>query len=236
MRWLSPYNLNFPPSQSVTPEGIIALGGDLSPERLLVAYNRGIFPWYNPGDPIVWWLPDPRFVVFPEELHISKSLRPYFNQQRYRVTFDTAFEQVIDVCRSIPRNGQVGSWLTLDMVEAYIQMHRLGYGHSVEVWQEEQLVGGLYGLSIGKVFYGESMFSKASNASKVGFVELTLRLQQLEYWLIDCQQPSKHLHSMGGRGISREEFNRIMARNTLETTRTGSWTQLLGEMTVTYPW
>ncbi|MCB0530001.1 MAG: leucyl/phenylalanyl-tRNA--protein transferase, partial [Saprospiraceae bacterium] len=161
----------FPPPHLATAEGILAFGGDLSTKRILAAYRQGIFPWFNPGEPILWWSPDPRFVLYPSELRISKSMRPYFNQQKFKVTYDEAFDQVIKACQvraseAVRRRRSIGSWITPEMLAAYSKLHEMGYAHSVEVWQDDQLAGGLYGLSIGKVFFGESMFTRESNASK----------------------------------------------------------------------
>ena len=163
----------FPDVEECTEEGIVAVGGDLSVERLILAYSRGIFPWYSSDrSPILWWSPDPRFVLFPENLIVSKSMRPYFNQNKFKVTWDQNFEDVIKNCQKIDREDQPGTWITSKMLAAYIQLHKKGYAHSVEVWLENELVGGLYGISLGKVFFGESMFAKVSNASKFGFISL----------------------------------------------------------------
>lgn len=214
----------FPNPNWSEPSGILAIGGDLSLERLLHAYQHGIFPWYNPGDPILWWCPDPRFVLFPQELVVHKSLRSYFNQRKFKVSYDKCFREVISACRSTERKGQEGpSWITDEMLEAYCTMHEKGYAHSVEVWMGEELVGGLYGLAIGKVFFGESMFARVSNASKVGFVTLVKALQSRGYWLIDCQQETAHLGSLGARGIPRDEFLQWMDRNRKEPVLLQDW-------------
>lgn len=208
------------------PGGILAFGGDLSPERLLLAYQMGIFPWYNEEDPILWWSPDPRFVLFPNELKVSKSMRPYFNQKKFELTCDQAFEEVIRDCQA-PRDGQhFGTWITEDMVNAYNRLHELGYAHSVEVWQNGEMVGGLYGIALGKCFFGESMFSKVSNASKFGFIILTQKLEKLGFWLIDCQQQTGHLESLGARAIPRRDFLEILKKNEQEVTFKGKWLQL----------
>ncbi|PHN05542.1 leucyl/phenylalanyl-tRNA--protein transferase [Flavilitoribacter nigricans] len=201
----------FPPPHLATAEGILAVGGDLSTERLLKAYRNGIFPWFNPGEPILWWSPDPRFVLYPSELRIAKSMRPYFNQQKFKVTFDQAFDRVIKACQvraseSDRRRRAIGSWITKDMITAYTTLHEQGYAHSVEVWEEEQLVGGLYGLAIGKIFFGESMFTQVSNASKFGFISLVKWLEERGFVLVDCQQETRHLASLGARSIPRREF------------------------------
>ncbi|MBX2841615.1 MAG: leucyl/phenylalanyl-tRNA--protein transferase [Flammeovirgaceae bacterium] len=176
---LSDNDINFPPPHLATPEGIRAIGGDLSSKRLLAAYKQGIFPWFNPGEPILWWSPDPRFVLYPSELRISKSMRPYFNQQKFKVTFDQDFAQVINACQermaeSKRRQRSSGTWITREMQQAYCQLHELGYAHSVEVWQDATLVGGLYGLALGKIFFGESMFTAVNNASKKGMLPFPL--------------------------------------------------------------
>lgn len=211
--WLREDELRFPHPNEANPDGLLAVGGDLSPERLLLAYSWGIFPWYSDEDPILWWNPDPRFVLFPDDLKVSKSMRPYFNQQKYRVTYDTAFSAVIKACSAIPRQGQVSTWITSEMIEAYELLHELGHAHSVEVWEEETLVGGLYGIGMGKVFFGESMFAKATNASKFGFISLIRELKALGYQLIDCQQETRHLASMGAKTMKRREFLEWLRKN-----------------------
>ena len=201
----------FPPPDLATTEGILAVGGDLSTERLIKAYKNGIFPWFNPGEPILWWSPDPRFVLYPSELRISKSMRPYFNQQKFEVTFDQAFDQVIKACQvrtseAGRRRRAIGSWITDDMIQAYTALHEQGVGHSVEVWEEGRLVGGLYGLAFGRIFFGESMFTRVSNASKFGFISLVQWLEEKGFALVDCQQETRHLASLGARSISRKDF------------------------------
>ncbi len=217
----------FPSPEMANSEGILAVGGDLSPERLIFAYQHGIFPWFTDNEPILWWSPDPRFVLFPRELKIAKSMRPYFNQQKFQVTFDKAFEQVIRQCQK-PRKGQwAGStWITKGMIEAYQSLHDLGYAHSVEVWDGEKLVGGLYGVSLGKCFFGESMFAKTNNASKYGFIVLVKKLEQLGFQLIDCQQQTKHLGNLGARAIARSAFLDFLKENENEETLVGDWTAL----------
>jgi leucyl/phenylalanyl-tRNA--protein transferase len=207
-----------------TEEGIVAVGGDLSVERLILAYSRGIFPWYSSDrSPILWWSPNPRFVLFPENLIVSKSMRPYFNQNKFKVTWDQNFEDVIKNCQKIDREDQPGTWITSKMLAAYIQLHKKGYAHSVEVWLENELVGGLYGISLGKVFFGESMFAKVSNASKFGFISLVNKLKQKGFLLIDCQQETKHLESLGANAIKRKDFIDILNDNNIEETYIGSW-------------
>jgi len=225
--WLTD-ELAFPNPRFTGEEGILAVGGDLSIERLLIAYKIGLFPWFNPEDPILWWCPDPRFVVFPNEIKVSKSMRPYFNQKKYTVTFDTAFKEVILGCQKTPRKGQTGdTWLTNEMMASYVKLHEIGLCHSVEVWKGSELVGGLYGISLGKCFFGESMFSWASNASKVGFITLVRELEKKNFWLVDCQQGTDHLISLGARGISRDIFLDLMSKNEKETTIKGPWTDWL---------
>ncbi len=224
--WLSNKNNHFPSPTLATEEGILAVGGDLSPERLLTAYRMGIFPWFNEGEPIAWWSPDPRMVLFPSELKVSKSMRPYFNQQKFRVTFDQAFETVMQHCQA-PRNRQWGgTWITNDMLEAYCTLHELGFAHSVEVWQDKELVGGLYGISLGKCFYGESMFALVSNASKFGFISLVKKLESFGFWLVDCQQQTHHLGRLGARAIERSAFLEILKKNEAEKTMRGHWREL----------
>ncbi len=187
------------------PDGLLAVGGDLSERRLLAAYRNGIFPWYSGDQPILWWSPDPRSVLFPECLHISKSLKKTLKKAPFHLSMDQAFAQVILAC-SEPRPGQPGTWITEEMRLAYVRLHQAGHAHSVECWQDNRLVGGLYGIAIGKVFFGESMFSRVSNASKLAFVYLTRQLQQWQFGLIDCQVESAHLNSLGASLIRRSEF------------------------------
>ena len=228
--WLDDQSLEFPAPELATPEGILAVGGDLSPARLLEAYAGGIFPWFNEGDPILWWSPDPRFVLFPDELVVSKSMRPYFNQKKFQVSFDQDFEGVMRGCQQSNRNGQSGdTWITEDMIQAYVQVHQLGYAHSVEVWQEGNLVGGLYGISLGKIFFGESMFARVSNASKFGFITLVQKLREKGFTLVDCQQQTQHLGIHGAKPISRKSFLNYLQENKKLKTLTGSWTQVLAE-------
>lgn len=226
---LSDHDISFPPPHLATPEGILAIGGDLSSTRLIAAYTQGIFPWFNPGEPILWWSPDPRFVLYPSELRISKSMRPYFNQQKFKVTFDQDFRQVISACQqrmaeSKRRQRSSGTWITEEMQQAYYQLHELGYAHSVEVWQDNSLVGGLYGLALGKIFFGESMFTTVNNASKFGFISLVKALQKQNFALIDCQQETRHLASLGARAIPREDFLLLLKQHIKEdNVVTGKW-------------
>lgn len=197
--------LGFPPSRLADPDGLLAMGGDLSPQRLLLAYQNGIFPWYE-GEHILWWSPDPRFVLFPEELKINKSIRPLLNRNEFEFTTNKAFPQVIRQCKKIVRPGQDGTWITNEVEKAYIKMHELGYAHSAEVWKDNKLVGGLYGMKLGKVFFGESMFSKVSNASRYAFIKYVQQLKEEGIGLIDCQVHTDYLESMGAKFVSREEF------------------------------
>ncbi len=202
--------LYFPPVSQASPEGIVAIGGDLSPERLMLAYRSGIFPWFEDDEPILWWSPPERMVLFFDELKISKSMRNILNREIYSVTFNTAFRKVIANCRDIKRDGQASTWITPEMTEAYCRLHEMGFAKSVEVWHNGQLVGGLYGIDLGHTFCGESMFSKASNASKVAFIALAKELQSAGYKLLDCQVHNDHLESLGAREISREDFLEIL--------------------------
>ena len=211
--WLDPENpdLSFPDVELALkePDGLLAIGGDLSCARLLKAYACGIFPWYGPGQPILWWSPDPRLVLQPEALHISRSLRKTLKKGIFRVTMDEAFAAVIDSCAG-PRENRSGTWITPEMAAAYLELHREGYAHSVECWREGQLVGGLYGVSIGRVFFGESMFTRVSDASKVALVTLAAQLRRWNFPLIDCQVHTPHLESLGAIPLPRQEFTGIL--------------------------
>ncbi len=215
------YELSFPPIESATPDGLLAYGGDLSPNRLLLAYRSGIFPWYNSSDPILWWSPDPRLVLFLDEFILRKSLKK--RMKHFEVRYDTAFAQVMQECGSISRDGQNGSWIIPEVIEAYGVLHDMGYAHSIEAWQDGKLVGGLYGVVIGKMFYGESMFAKVSDASKVAFASLIERLKKEGFEMIDCQIPSPHLKSLGAREISRKEFMKHLHDQLYKDFVTGNW-------------
>ena len=200
------------------PEGLLAAGGDLSPTRLKNAYRHGIFPWYSEGQPILWWSPAPRCVIFPADVHISRRLRRRYNQGRYSLTVDREFNRVIEDCAK-PRQAHEGTWITRDMKLAYSRLHDMGIAHSLEVWNKDELVGGIYGLSLGEVFFGESMFSREKDASKVALVALCRQLSQWKYRLLDCQVSNPHLVSMGAIEISREEFNKLLE----STAKTDCW-------------
>ncbi|MDO8463936.1 MAG: leucyl/phenylalanyl-tRNA--protein transferase [Gallionella sp.] len=197
----------FPPVERALrlPNGLLAAGGDLSVARLLEAYRHGIFPWFNPGDPILWWSPDPRMVLIPGEFKISRSFAKVLRNGAYEVRYDTAFEQVMRGCAA-PRDGHCGTWIHEDMIAAYCELHRMGYAHSVETWIEGKLAGGLYGVCIGRMFYGESMFSHASSASKISLAHLSRQLERWEFGMIDCQMNTPHLASLGASEIPRNEF------------------------------
>lgn len=200
--------IEFPNVNETTPDGLLAIGGDLKPERLLLAYKTGIFPWFEEDQPILWWSPDPRFVLFPQKLKVSKSMKQVIRNSDFVVTVNKDFSQVIHECSKAKRGGQAGTWITQSMINAYIELYELGYAKSVEVWQDDILVGGLYGVDLGNgIFCGESMFSKVSNASKVAFITF---IQNTNYKLIDCQVYTNHLESLGAEDISRNEFLNII--------------------------
>ncbi len=221
---LSEEDISFPPGYMADEYGRLAVGGDLSPERLLLAYQRGLFPWFNPNEPIIWWSPDPRFVLFPDEIKVAKSMRPVFNQNKFTYSFDQHFRAIITHCREerLTDDGD-GTWISDEMIEAYCRLHELGFAHSVEVYKDGEIVGGLYGISLGKIFFGESMFAKAPNASKAGFITLVKILEKKDFWLIDCQQETNHLRSLGGVNIPRKSFLEMMKKNESEETLRGSW-------------
>jgi leucyl/phenylalanyl-tRNA--protein transferase len=214
----------FPPVENALkePDGLLAAGGDLSTDRLLAAYRRGIFPWYSRGQPILWWSPDPRSVLFPKQLKISRSLRKTLRNAGFRIRFDSEFDAVMQACGE-RRLRPEGTWISREMRNAYGQLHQLGYAHSVEVWRDDKLVGGLYGVALGQVFYGESMFSRERDASKVALKHLCARLIELEFALIDCQMATAHLQSLGARLIPRSEFSELLRRYTSLATPSGNW-------------
>lgn len=204
--------LYFPAVETASPEGILAFGGDLYPERLLLAYRSGIFPWFEAGEPILWWSPNPRMVLFFDELKVSKSMRNILNRAVFKVTFNQDFRAVISNCQNVKRDGQNGTWITNEMIESYCKLHELGIAKSVEVWKDDKLVGGLYGIDLGHVFCGESMFSFVSNASKVAFISLVNQLKSENYQILDCQVYNEHLESLGCREINRDDFIKIIKR------------------------
>jgi len=209
--WLHPDNTLFPsPALALSePNGLLAVGGDLSPERILAAYKHGIFPWFNPGDPILWWSPSPRTVIFPHQFHISRSLRKLINRETYQISFDHCFQDVMRACAA-PREYADGTWISEDIISGYSALHARGFAHSVEVWQQGELVGGLYGVALGRIFFGESMFSRADNASKVGIAYLVQQLLCWDFQLIDCQVANDHLFSLGAIEIPRDEFQQLL--------------------------
>lgn len=216
--------LDFPPVETASPEGLLAVGGDLRAERLLAAYRRGIFPWYSDGQPILWWSPDPRAVLFPEKLKISRSLHKTLRAGKFRVTFDQRFHDVMQACAEPrSRDPAAGTWITAAMIEAYTQLHRLGHAHSVETWHGAELVGGLYGVALGGAFFGESMFARETDASKVAFVRLVRQLARWGYPLIDCQQYTAHLARFGAEEIPRSTFLHLLAQAQALPGRRGCW-------------
>ncbi len=216
----------FPPVSHAEEDGLLAVGGDLTPGRLLAAYAQGIFPWYSKKDPILWWSPDPRMVLMPAELQVSKSMKQLLKRRTFEVTYDTVFADVIKGCAKAPRPGQEGTWLGKDMQKAYIQLHQLGHAHSVEVWSEGKLVAGLYGVALGRVFCGESMFTTVSNGSKYGFITAVQGLVRLGFELIDCQVHTEHLESLGAREIPRKAFIKLLGAGMGKPWLTGAWTDI----------
>ena len=206
-------SIQMPSPELAEADGLLAIGGDLSSDRLLMAYKMGIFPWYNEGEEILWWSPDPRFVLYPNELYVSKSMKKLIDKAIFKVTIDKNFEQVIRNCKGISRSGQEGTWITDEMEQSYIKLYEKGIAHSVEVWDDNELVGGLYGIRLGNIFFGESMFSKKSNASKFGFIHWVRTLQQEGVKIIDCQIPTDHLSSLGAREIPRKAFLHLLRKN-----------------------
>lgn len=205
--------LFFPPPEAADKDGLLAIGGDLSPARLLLAYRRGIFPWFSAGEPPLWWCPDPRFVLFPDELRVSKSMKALLRKEAFDFRVNTAFNAVLRACRDAPRAGQDGTWITDEIVCGYTALHHLGYAHSAEAWQDGELVGGLYGVRLGNIFFGESMFSRMSNASKYAFIRWVEMLHTEGVRVIDCQVYTEHLESLGARMIPREQFLLLLQEN-----------------------
>lgn len=199
-------NLYFPPVSEADAEGLVAIGGDLSSERLMLAYHSGIFPWYSDDEPIMWYCPNPRFVLFPDKLYVSRSMRSVLRKEEFKVTYNEDFTGVINSCKKMQRSGQDGTWITEEMVDAYISLHKLGHAQSVEVWKENELVGGMYGIHLGSVYCGESMFSTVSNASKVGLILFMQKFKEEGGQLYDCQAYTDHMASMGAELIDRNEF------------------------------
>lgn len=226
--WLSQYDTTFPHPELANEDGILAIGGDLSAERLAAAYRLGVFPWFNPQDPILWWSPDPRFVLEPKNLHIPKSMRPYFNQRRFELSFNKAFVDVMSACQQVYRQGQGGgTWISDDMIKAYTELHQAGLAHSLEVWKEGTLVGGLYGVSMGKIFFGESMFTFVDNAAKFALIALVRMLHQEGFNLIDCQQQTSHLARFGAHFIRRETFQEAIQQNNHRPNLDGDWNRMI---------
>ncbi len=216
-------DFSFPPPHLADPSGLLAVGGDLSPGRILEAYRLGIFPWFSGNDPLLWWSPDPRLVLFPEKLRVSRSLRQKMKKGIFRITFDRAFNEVIRTAAEVHREKDGGTWITDGMIRAYTELHRMGYAHSVEAWTGECLVGGLYGVSLGSAFFGESMFTTVSDASKVAFVTLVDWLRKREFTLIDCQISTEHLQRFGAEEISRTVFLRLLETALGDPTLRGRW-------------
>ncbi len=228
-------DLRFPPVELASPEGLLAIGGDLRSERLLEAYHHGIFPWYSEGQPILWWSPDPRAVLLPGELRIARSLKKVLRKRLFRVTLDTAFADIIEACAAPrPRSPEGGTWITPEMIDAYCRLHEQGYAHSVEAWLGDELAGGLYGVAVGGVFFGESMFSRRSDASKVAFVHLVRQLQAWGFGLVDCQLPSTHLTTLGAVPVRRRDFLRLLDATLALPHRPGPW-RLQPDLQILWP-
>ncbi|WP_374424811.1 leucyl/phenylalanyl-tRNA--protein transferase [Chromobacterium sp.] len=221
--WLGP-ELVFPPTRLALrePNGLLAAGGDLSPQRILAAYSQGIFPWFSEGEPILWWSPAPRMVLCPAELKVSRSMDKVLRNQRYQIRVDTAFREVMAACAE-PRGQQQGTWIVPEMVEAYCRLHQLGYAHSFETWVDGELVGGLYGIGLGLMFYGESMFSRRSNASKLAFIHMVRHLQEQGVTMIDCQMHTRHLQSLGAKLVSRQTFLATLKENARRAQPAAMW-------------
>ena len=220
---LDPDYLGFPDPEEAEPDGLVAIGGDLSPQRLVNAYCQGLFPWYSEGEPLMWWSLDPRMVLFPDEFRCSKTLRRLVRSGRFEVRIDTCFKEVMQHCAQVEREGQDGTWITPEMIEAYVELHQLGLAHSFETFREGQLVGGLYGVSVGQIFCGESMFHIETDASKVAMVRLVEFCKQHNFRLIDAQQETAHLASLGARPIKRSDYLAILDSLDFSKTLVGSW-------------
>lgn len=221
----------FPPVEEANEDGLLAIGGKLTSEWLLEAYSRGIFPWFNEGEFIMWWSPEPRAVMKPYEVKVQKSMRPYFNKKKYELRIDTNFEQVINYCAKISREGQPGTWINSMMIESYNKLHKEGFVHSFETYENGELIGGLYGVSLGKAFFGESMFSLKPNASKFAFISMCRILEHNHFLMIDCQMPTNHLKSLGCKTISKKKFNALMTKNNNYKNIIGNWSLSLLKIT-----
>ena len=215
--------IEFPPPDLASRAGLLAVGGDLSAERLLLAYRMGIFPWYSDGEPLLWWSPDPRLVLYPEEIRISKTLKKIIKQDKFHLTIDTAFEQVINACAQIRIEKNEGTWIVQEMIDAYCRLHDAGFAHSVEAWYQGELAGGIYGVSLGKCFFGESMFSRISNASNITLVKLVEYLKTLSFDMLDCQITTEHLIRFGAREVRRDVFLKQLEQSLEVKTRKGRW-------------
>ncbi len=216
-------DLEFPSVNDACADGLLAIGGDLSTERVLLAYRSGIFPWYAQYSPILWWAPDPRMILLPDELKVSDSMARIMRGGRFEITFDRDFPAVIDACSQVPRPGQDGTWITPEILDAYVTLHEQGYAHSVEAWQEGRLAGGLYGITLGKAFFGESMFAHQSNASKAALIRLVDCLRKHDYDFIDCQVHTPHLESLGARPVARSNFMKMLDQALQGGEEFGSW-------------
>ncbi len=219
-------NISFPPPHLAQSNGLLAVGGDLSVKRLLHAYRLGVFPWFSDEEPILWWSPDPRLVLYPSEIHVSKSLQKVIRKRVFNITLDVAFPQVIRACAACPRRRGEGTWITTEMIDAYCKLHQEGYAHSVEAWRDGELVGGLYGVSLGRCFFGESMFTRVGNASKTAFVHLVRFLDQGGFTMVDCQVTTEHLMRFGAREIRRKNFLAQLQKALKGPTIRGEWTHL----------
>lgn len=214
--------IKFPAVELAEENGILAIGGDLSPERLIEAYSNGIFPWYSQDDPIIWWTPDPRFVLFPGEVKLSRTTKQVVRRKIFEITYDKSFITVITECQK-PRKSEQSTWITGEMLDAYIKLHNSGLAHSVEAWKDGKIAGGLYGISLGRCFFGESMFTLESNASKAAFVTLVSKLQELNFLIIDCQVYTDHLKQFGARQIPRSDFIKHIKKGLQHKTLIGNW-------------
>jgi len=214
--------LSFPPVEGAE-DGVVAVGGDLSPERLLLAYSKGIFPWFGENDPIIWHSPEERFIMLLDELHISKSMRRVLNSNKFKITFDTDFIYIIQQCAQVKRKGEDSTWITSEMIDAYKKLHDLGYAHSIEVWQDDRVVGGLYGVSLGKCFFAESMFHTATNASKFAVIKLIELLKQKDFHFLDAQVYTDHVATLGAKEIPRETFLQLLQEGLQHESRIGKW-------------